>query len=56
MERLIYIIAGILIAIWIIGFFLYSLGAVIHFALLLALVILLIRVFSRRKPRRYEKF
>lgn len=49
MERLIYIIAVILIVIWIIGFFLYSLGAVIHFALLLALVILLIRIFGRRR-------
>ncbi|MGE5419184.1 MAG: lmo0937 family membrane protein [Chloroflexota bacterium] len=49
MERLIYIIVVILIIIWIIGFFLYSLGAVIHFALLLALVILLIKLFSRRK-------
>ncbi|HEX2969142.1 MAG TPA: lmo0937 family membrane protein [Bacteroidales bacterium] len=49
MERVIYIIAIILIVIWIVGFFLYSLGAVIHFALLLALVILLIKLFSRKK-------
>jgi hypothetical protein len=52
MERVVYIVAIILIVIWIIGFFLYSLGAIIHLALLLALVILFVKLFSRRRPPR----
>lgn len=51
MERVVYIIAIILIAIWIIGFFFYSIGALIHVALLLALVILIIKLLGRRRPR-----
>jgi hypothetical protein len=49
MERLIYIIALILVVIWIVGFFFYSLGALIHAVLLLALVILVFRIFVRRR-------
>ncbi|HLP71589.1 MAG TPA: lmo0937 family membrane protein [Bacteroidales bacterium] len=52
MERVVYIIAIILIAIWIIGFFFYSIGALIHLALLLALVILIIKLMSRSRRRR----
>lgn len=54
MERLLYIIALILIIIWIIGFFLYSLGAIVHLLLLLALVIVIIRLTMRRRPPRYR--
>lgn len=50
MEKVVYIIAIILIAIWIIGFFFYSIGALIHVALLLALVILIIKLLGRRRP------
>lgn len=52
MERVVYIIAIILIAIWIIGFFFYSIGALIHVALLLALIILIIKLMSRSRRRR----
>lgn len=51
MERVVYVVAVILIAIWIIGFFFYSIGALIHVALLLALVILIIKLLGRRRPR-----
>ncbi|HLN19535.1 MAG TPA: lmo0937 family membrane protein [Bacteroidales bacterium] len=52
MERVLYIIVLILIVIWIIGFFLYSLGAIIHIVLLLAFIILLVKLFSGRNRRR----
>lgn len=51
MERVLYILALIFIVIWIVGFFFYSLGAIIHVLLLLAVVVLLIRIFGRRRPR-----
>jgi hypothetical protein len=52
MEKLVYIIALIFVVIWIVGFFFYSLGAFIHAALLLALVILVFRIFARRRTPR----
>jgi 1,4-dihydroxy-2-naphthoate octaprenyltransferase len=51
MERVVYIIAIILIAIWIIGFFFYSIGALIHLVLLLALIILVIKLLGRSRRR-----
>jgi hypothetical protein len=55
MERILYIVALIFIVIWIVGFFFYSLGALIHVVLLLAMVVLLIKLLGRRKktPREY---
>lgn len=53
MERFLYILALILIIIWVIGFFLYSLGAIIHIFLLLALIIIVIRLSRRKRIRRY---
>lgn len=52
MERFLYAIALILVVIWAIGFFLYSLGAFIHAALLLAFLIIVLRLVFRRRPRR----
>lgn len=51
MERILYILALIFIVIWIVGFFFYSLGAIIHLVLLLAVVVLLLKIFGRRRPR-----
>jgi hypothetical protein len=56
MERALYILALILIVIWIVGFFLYSLGAIIHLVLLLALIILLVRLLGRRRPGRRVRY
>lgn len=51
MERVLYIIVLILISFWIIGFFFYSLGAIIHLALLLAFIFLLIKLFTGKKRK-----
>lgn len=51
MEKLIYIVVLILISIWIIGFFFYSLGAIIHLFLLLAFIFLLLKLFTRKKRK-----
>ena len=49
MDRILYTVALIFIVIWIVGFFFYSLGALIHVVLLLAMVVLLFKLFGRRK-------
>ena len=49
MGNILYIIAVILIIFWAIGFFAYSLGAVIHLLLVLALISFLVRIISGNK-------
>lgn len=49
MSSLLYIIAVILIIFWAIGFFAYSVGAIIHLLLILALISILLRVIQGRK-------
>lgn len=44
MERFLYIVAAIFVIIWALGFFLYSLGAIIHLFLILAVIALLIKL------------
>ncbi len=46
MGNLLYLIAVILILFWAIGFFAYSVGAVIHILLVLAIVSILLRIIS----------
>lgn len=48
MGMILYIIAAILIIIWIIGFFFYSLGAMLHVLLVLALMSILISIVQER--------
>jgi hypothetical protein len=47
MQSLLYLIAVILIIGWILGFFVYSAGAVIHLLLVIAIVALLLGVIRR---------
>lgn len=49
MGNILYIIAVIMIIIWAIGFFAFSLGAVIHLLLVIALISFLIKIFSGNK-------
>lgn len=44
MNNLLYFIAVILVVFWALGFFVYSIGAVIHFLLVLAVVAILLRI------------
>ncbi len=50
MGSLLYAIAVILIIAWAIGFFAYSAGSLIHLLLVIAIVAILLRVISGRKP------
>jgi hypothetical protein len=47
MRSLLYLIAVILIIGWILGFFVYSAGGVIHILLIIALISLLLGVIRR---------
>jgi hypothetical protein len=47
MRSLLYLIAVILIIGWILGFFVYSAGGVIHILLVIAIVALLLGVIRR---------
>ncbi len=49
MRYILYIVAVVMIIVWAIGFFIYSIGAIIHLLLVLALISILIKVFSGKK-------
>ncbi|SEA16314.1 hypothetical protein SAMN05192529_109119 [Arachidicoccus rhizosphaerae] len=49
MSNLLYIIAVILIIGWILGFFVYSAGGLIHILLVIAIIAILIRVIRGGK-------
>ena len=46
MGNLLYLIAVVLIIFWAIGFFAYSVGAVIHILLVLAIISILLRLIQ----------
>jgi hypothetical protein len=46
MGNILYVVAVILIIFWAIGFFAYSVGAVIHLLLVLAVISILIKIIS----------
>lgn len=51
MRNLLYIIAVLLLLSWVIGFFLYSLGAIVNVLLIIAIVALLIGMAQKRNKR-----
>lgn len=44
MSNLLYLIAVILIIFWVLGFYVYSVGALIHILLVIAVIAILVRV------------
>ena len=50
MSNLLYFIAVILVIGWAIGFFAYSAGGLIHILLVIAIIVILLRVISGRRP------
>ena len=46
MGNLLYIVAIVLLILWALGFFVYSLGAVIHILLILAIISILVRIIQ----------
>ncbi|MGM0582706.1 MAG: lmo0937 family membrane protein [Bacteroidota bacterium] len=49
MKYILYIVAIVMLISWAIGFFVFSLGAIIHLLLVIALVSLMVKVFSGDK-------
>ena len=50
MGNLLYAIAVILVIAWLIGFFAYNVGSIIHILLVIAIVAVLIRIIKGDKP------
>jgi Family of unknown function (DUF5670) len=50
MSSLLYLIAVLLIIGWILGFFVFSAGGIIHILLVLAVIAILIRVIGGSRP------
>ncbi|HEX2936045.1 MAG TPA: lmo0937 family membrane protein [Bacteroidales bacterium] len=50
MGNILYVIAVILVIFWAIGFFAYSVGAIIHILLILAIIAILLRIIGNRNP------
>lgn len=46
MNNLLYIIAVVLIIFWLLGFFVYSAGSLIHILLVIAIIAILVRVIK----------
>ncbi|GAA4308128.1 lmo0937 family membrane protein [Compostibacter hankyongensis] len=49
MRGLLYLIAVILIIGWILGFFVYSVGAIIHVLLVIAVIVILLDIIRGRR-------
>ena len=49
MNNLLYAIALILLICWLLGFFVYSLGAVIHILLVIAIIAILLRLIRGQR-------
>lgn len=47
---MLYLIAIILIIGWLLGFFIFSLGGLIHVLLVIAIIAILLRIIQGRKP------
>lgn len=50
MGNILYTIAVVLVVIWAIGFLGYNAGGIIHILLVIALIAVLFRIISGRKP------
>jgi len=50
MSSLLYVIAVILIIGWLLGFFVYSAGSLIHILLVIAVIAILVRLIQGRRP------
>lgn len=50
MGSLLYAIAVILVIIWAVGFFAYSVGSIIHILLVIAIIAVLLNIIRGRNP------
>lgn len=50
MNNLLYIVAVVFIVLWAVGFFGYNAGKLIHVLIVIAIVMVLLRIISGRRP------
>ena len=50
MSSLLYVVAVILIIGWLLGFFVYSAGGLIHILLVIAAIAIIVRLIQGRRP------
>lgn len=55
MKQIFYILAAILLVIWAVGFFVYALGALVHLALIVALLLIAFKISRWSKRKEQEK-
>ncbi len=46
MQNFLYTIAVILVILWALGFFVYNIGNIIHFLLIIAVIVILMRIIK----------
>jgi len=49
MGNILYLVAVLLIIFWALGFFVYSIGSLIHILLVIAVIAILMRIISGRR-------
>ncbi|MBC5838886.1 lmo0937 family membrane protein [Flavobacterium muglaense] len=49
MNNILYTVAVILVILWAIGFFAYSLGSIIHILLVIAIIAILLRIIQGKR-------
>ncbi|MFL9832155.1 lmo0937 family membrane protein [Flavobacterium sp. ARAG 55.4] len=49
MGNLLYLVAVLLVIFWALGFFVYSIGSLIHILLVIAVIAVLMRIISGRR-------
>ncbi|SHM02566.1 hypothetical protein SAMN05443543_10913 [Flavobacterium flevense] len=49
MGNLLYLVAVLLVIFWALGFFVYSIGSLIHILLVIAVIAILMRIISGRR-------
>lgn len=49
MGNLLYLVAVVLIIFWLVGFFAYSAGGIVHILLVIAVIAILLRIIQGRK-------
>ncbi|MFN3916156.1 MAG: lmo0937 family membrane protein [Flavobacteriales bacterium] len=50
MNNLLYIVAVVLIILWAVGYFTYNASGLIHILIVIAVVMVLLRIISGRRP------
>ncbi len=49
MQNLLYLVAVVLVILWVLGFFVYSAGALIHILLVIAAIAILLRLIKGKE-------